>query len=55
MPMRGEICDQEWQVLILTLMERLSWASWLKRLLQLLMEHLMMVSSLWTGQRWHHL
>ena len=35
--------------------ERLTWASWPKRLLQLLMKHLMMVSSLWTEQRWHHL
>ena len=35
--------------------ERLTWASWPKRLLQLLVKHLMMVSSLWTEQRWHHL
>ena len=55
MPRRGAIGDQESQVPTLTLMERLTWASWPKRLLQLLVKHLMMVSSLWTGQRWRHL
>lgn len=52
---RGEICDQEWLVLILTLMERLTWVSLPKRLLQLVVEHLRMVQSWWTGRHWHHL
>ena len=52
---RAEIFGQEWLVLIWNLKVRLRWASWLKRLLQLLVQHLMLVLSYWTGQHWLHL
>lgn len=54
---RGEIFCQELRGLISNLKVKLRWASWLMRLLQLLVLHLMMVLSYcWTEQQhWHHL